>query len=253
MSNDTPDEELDAIFKDEDLTKPRHYPRMKKRMKKIVKYIENQLGYPVVDIEMTPEHIKQVVEQAFDEIIHYMTDLYTVTVPYAQCIDLSKYNIDSIESVGRSNDSIMTGLTIVTPFMGFDNITGMYDISGYANALQAKRNLNIISTDMDFMWDKPNHKLYVVANPIPPRFLTITFKPEYYSVEDIREQYWETHLRRLALGMCKVIIGRIRSKYKSSSTKFELDGDTLLAEGLQEIESVRQRLDSNKDIFTVLN
>ena len=78
-------------------------------------------------------------------------------------------------------------------------------------------------------------------------------KEEYYSVEDIREQYWDTQLRKLALGMCKVILGRIRSKYKSSSSKFQLDGDQLLAEGNAEIQSVRQFLDDNKDIFTVLN
>ena len=53
--------------------------------------------------------------------------------------------------------------------------------------------------------------------------------------------------------MCKVVLGRIRSKYTSSSAKFQLDGNTLLAEGNAEIQEVRQRLDANKDIFTVLN
>ena len=72
-------------------------------------------------------------------------------------------------------------------------------------------------------------------------------------MEDIREDYWETQLRKLSLGMCKVVLGRIRSKYKSSSSKFELDGDTLLSEGNAEIQNVRQFLDDNKDIFTVLN
>ena len=51
--------------------------------------------------------------------------------------------------------------------------------------------------------------------------------------------------------MCKVVLGRIRSKYKSSSSKFELDGDQLLSEGNSEIQSIRQFLDDNKDIFTV--
>ena len=106
---------------------------------------------------------------------------------------------------------------------------------------------------MEFVWDKPNRKLFVYANPNAPTQITINFKPEYFSVEDIREQYWETQLRRLALGMCKVVLGRIRSKYTSSSAKFQLDGNTLLAEGNAEIQEVRQRLDANKDIFTVLN
>lgn len=246
-------DELNGIYSDKAITPPREYPRMGKRMEKIIQYIEVQLGAPVLELELTPANIKLIVEQAFDEIVHYISDLYTVTVPYAQCIDLKDYNIDAIESVVRANDSVMTGMTFVYPYMGLNNITGSYNLEGYADALLSVRNMNTISTDMDFLWDKPNKKLYVVANPNVPAYVTVVFKPEYFTVEDIKEQYWETQLRRLALGMSKVVLGRIRSKYKSSTTKFELDGDTLLTEGTTEIEAIRQRLDSNKDIFTVLN
>lgn len=246
-------EELDPIFNDKDLVKPRTYPRMKKKMKKIVMYIENQLGGQVLDLELKPEDIKQIVEQAFEELVHYMTDTYTVTVPYANCIDLSKYNVDNVESVLRGQDSILTGMPFQMPTMDLMNITGVYNLESYTNALLVKRNLNILATDMEFHWDKPNRKLYVYANPNRPTFVTINFKPEYYSVEDIREDYWETQLRKLALGMTKIILGRIRSKYKSSSAKFQLDGDTLLQEGNAEVQEVRKFLDDNKDIFTVLN
>lgn len=247
------DKNLDPIYNDNDLTKPHTYPRMKKRMKKIVHYITNQLGGQVLNLELTPDQIAQIVEQAFEEIVHYMTDTYTVTVPYSNCIDLSKYNVDSVESVMRAQDSIMTGIPFTIPAMNLMNVTGMYNIEDYTNAILIKRNLNILSTDMDFVWDKPNQKLYVTANPNEPKLVTINFKPEYFSVEDIREQYWDTQLRKLALGMCKVVLGRIRSKYKSNSSKFQLDGDQLLAEGNAEISSVREFLDNNKDIFTVLN
>lgn len=244
---------LDPIFKDEALTKPRNYPRMPKKMKQIVKYIENNLGGQVLDLELTPENIKEIVEQAFEEIKHYMTDLYTVTVPYAQCIDLKKYNVDSVESVMRGQDSILTGMPFQMPAMNLMNITGIYNLEDYTNALIIKRNLNTLATDMDFYWDKPNRKLYVYANPNIPTAVTINFKPEYYSVADIRESFWETQLRKLALGMCKIVIGRIRSKYTSSSAKFQLDGSTLLSEGNTEVQQVRDFLQNNKDIFTVLN
>lgn len=244
---------LDPIFKDEALTKPRNYPRMPKKMKQIVKYIENNLGGQVLDLELTPENIKEIVEQAFEEIKHYMTDLYTVTVPYAQCIDLKKYNVDSVESVMRGQDSILTGMPFQMPAMNLMNITGIYNLEDHTNALIIKRNLNTLATDMDFYWDKPNRKLYVYANPNIPTAVTINFKPEYFSVADIRESFWETQLRKLALGMCKIVIGRIRSKYTSSSAKFQLDGPTLLSEGNTEVQQVRDFLQNNKDIFTVLN
>ena len=153
----------------------------------------------------------------------------------------------------RGQDSVTTGLVYDIYGLSLANITGVYDFDSYTNALLTKRNLNTLSTDMDFVWDKPNRKLYLVANPNQPTYVTINFKPEYYSVEDIREQHWETQLRKLALGTTKIVLGRIRSKYTSNSSKFQLDGQTLLAEGNSEVASVRQYLDDNKDIFTVLN
>lgn len=246
-------DEMNSIYNDKDLVKPHTYPRMKKKMKKIVLYIENQLGGQVLDLELKSEDIKLIVEQAFEEIVHYMTDTYTVTVPYANCIDLKGYNIDNVESVLRAQDSILTGIPFQLPAMDLMNATGMYNVQNYANAMLVKKNLNTIATDMDFVWDKPNQKLYVYANPNFPSYVTINFKPEYFSVEDIREGYWETQLKKLALGMCKVILGRIRSKYTSNSAKYQLDGPTLLAEGNAEVQAVRQFLDENKDVFTVLN
>lgn len=246
-------ENLDNIYNDNDLTKPRTYPRMPKRTKAIVKYIENQLGGQVLDLELTPSDIKDIVNESFEEVKHYIEDLYTVTVPYAQCIDVSKYNIDSVESVMRSTDSIMTGTPFIVPVMNYMNSTGIYNLDGYADALLTKRTINTISTDMQFVYDKPNRKLYISANPATPSFVTINFKPEYFSIEDIKEDYWDTQIRKLALGQCKIILGRIRSKYTSSSAKFQLDGNTLLAEGNAEVQQVRQYLDENRDIFTVLN
>lgn len=134
-----------------------------------------------------------------------------------------------------------------------NTITGIYGVQDYANALMVKKNMNLLSADMDYHWDKPNRKLYIAANPQEPSYVTISYKPEYYSCEDIREDYWETQLRKLALGMAKVIVGRIRSKYTPNNATFGLDGATLLAEGNQELQSVRQYLDDNKDNFKVLN
>ncbi len=246
-------EQLNPIFDDKDLTPPRNYPRMKNRLKEIVEYIETRFGVPFTELELNPSEIKKVVEQCFNEIKHYMTDIYSVTVPYAQCVDLKDYNISSVESIYRGNDSILTGLPFSIPAVNLGNVTGVYNLDQYADAINVKRNLNILSTDMDFVWDKPNRKLYITANPNVPSYVTINFIPEYFYVDDIREQYWDTQLRKLSLGTCQVIVGDIRNKYKSNSTKFTMNGDDLISRGQAEIDSVRAYLDENKDIFTVLN
>ena len=254
MEDNIQEQTLDELYNDKDITPPREYPRMKKRTKAIVKYIERQLGGQVLDLELTPSDIKDIIDDSFMEVKHYIEDIYTITVPYAECMDLTPYNVHSVESVMRCQDSILTGTVFPIPALSYiSTSTGVYDIDDYVNALQVKRNLNIISTDMQFHWDGPNKKLYLVANQIRPNSVTIYFKPEYYSIEDIHEDYWDTQIRKLALGQCKIAIGRIRSKYTSNSAKFQLDGNTLLQEGTAEVQEVRQRLDANRNLFTVLN
>ena len=49
------------------------------------------------------------------------------------------------------------------------------------DAVSVKRNLNILATDMQFIWDKPNEKLYVTANQSIPSSVTIKFKPILYN------------------------------------------------------------------------
>ena len=75
----------------------------------------------------------------------------------------------------------------------------------------------------------------------------------FKDVSEVTDPYWVDILLRLSIAYCKQALGRIRSKYTSSSAKFQLDGNTLLQEGTAEVQEVRQRLDANRNLFTVLN
>lgn len=251
VSNDS----LDPIYKDNDITKPSTYPQRQDKMSEIVEFIKDQLGGQVLDLELNDEQIKKIVEQSFKQIIHYISDLYTLHTTYNNCIDLSKYNVDNVQYVLRGQDNISVGLPFELPYLTLLNNNGSSNINldNYMNALTVKRNMNYLSTDLDFVWDKPNQKLYITANPVKPSSIVIVFKPQYNKVEDIKEDYWITQLQEMSLARTKIILGRIRSKYTSSSTKFSLDGQTLLQEGNADLAAIKQRLDDNKDIFTVLN
>jgi hypothetical protein len=49
--------------------------------------------------------------------------------------------------------------------------------------------------------------------------------------------------------LCKEALGRIRSKYKSSSAPFELDGDTLLSEFSEERTQLEDELSTSQKGF----
>lgn len=210
-----------------------------------------QLGYPVVEVEIK-DYLPKIVDMAFREIQHYISDTYTVTVNYSEKMHLEPpdYKIDSVVYVMRASSQMTDAdLQDVMYQMMSSSSLQTSTLTNYSVALLTQQCKNTIATDLDFHWDKGNRDLYVYANYPKPTRVTIVYIPEYKIIDDIREPFWENLLKRLALALSKQMLGRIRSKYKSNSATYELDGDTLLAEAQQELSEIRQFLDENNDLL----
>jgi hypothetical protein len=101
---------------------------------------------------------------------------------------------------------------------------------------------NTISTDMAFREDKSEHKLYINANRDDPVNITIEYIPLYEDVSELDDPYWQDIVRRLALALVKIALGRIRGKFTQSNALWSLDGETLLEEGKEELKELREQL-----------
>lgn len=210
-----------------------------------------QLGYPIVEIEIK-DYIPKIVDMAFREIKHYISDTKTETIAYSEKmhLDHEKYPIDSIVYVMRAQSQMTTAdLQDIMYLMTASSSLQTSTLTNYSVALLTQQCKNTIATDLDFHWDKENRDLYVYANYPKPVRITIVYIPEYEVIEDIKEPFWENLLKRLALALSKQMLGRIRSKYKSNSATYELDGDTLLSEAQSELAEIRQFLDENNDLL----
>ena len=156
------------------------------------------LGAPVVDIEIE-DYIPQIINKAFRELKHYITDTFSVTLPVNNRIDLSDKKVDTVINVWRSNTPnrivnfsdiiflMAKGSNMATPSMG-----------DYARAMLLQQVKNTISTDLDFVYDKPERMLYVNINYPKPAAITINYIPEFENVEELTETYWQNLLLRLA-------------------------------------------------------
>ena len=82
-----------------------------------------------------------------------------------------------------------------------------------------------------------------------PGRVVIEYIPIYKDVEDIKDEYWLDYLKRMSLAKAKVILGRLRTYAKQSNALVSLDGDTILAEGNNELQALREELESNNDYF----
>lgn len=227
-------------------------PRTGLKIDNYVKWIRLQLGGTVLKLECDNE-LPEIVQMAFLELRNAITDIDILTLPFSTVLDVSKYNIASVHYVMRGTSNSM-GLTQLQDAMYlYINQSNWALQSDYAdrvaNAMLIQQNKNMLSTDLDFMYDKRQGKLYIHTQQLKPRTVTIAYTRELQEVEDIYEPFWQEKLRRLSLALTKEILGRIRSKYTSNTSTYQLDGDTLLSEAQAELSDIRAFLDANSDVL----
>ena len=218
-----------------------------------MRYIKLQLGAPIIWIELE-DFLDDIIDMAFQELKGYITDCETMTVPYANVIDLAGKKIASISYVMRGSPNIsVSGLQdmmyIYTSRNRTSGVTNSFTLSDYARALMVQQNKNALSTDLDFMYDRKNEKLYLYEQKVVSNTVTLVYTPEYEDVSEIYEEFWINLLKRLSLAMTKEALGRVRGKYTLGSATYNLDADQLLGEAQAELTEIRTFLNSNKDLL----
>lgn len=228
-----------------------------KTMKMYTDYVMKNLGNQILKIELSEEQVEEVVDMALGELTHYMNDTKSITVPYASVIDTSKWplKVSVVNYVMRGQSAIN--------YLPMDQLSTAYiygvtsgtniSLDSIASVMMAQQNINALSTDLDFRFEKDEQKLYVTCNAVKPTSITVDYMPEYSNVDDIKEPYWQNYLKRFSLAMTKVILGRIRSKYSLNSSQYTLDGDTMLSEGNSELAEIRTTLQNNTDSLFIID
>lgn len=214
-----------------------------------IEYIDKILGGSILNIELK-EDIGFFVDSAFREIKNYITDVRTMTIPYSQVIDLTDKKVANVIYLMRGhNTSGPGGFQDIMYIYSRQSALNTYTLTDYARYLLAQQNKSALATDLDFHFDKANEKLYVYAQQALPTTVTLVYTPDYISVDEITEPFWQDLIRRLALALTKEAIGRVRSKYDLSSSTYKLDGNTLLQEAKAEQEEIRAYLIGNSDML----
>lgn len=226
-------------------------------MQSYVNYIKLQLGAPIVKVELD-DFIPDIVNMALDELKSYITDVETLTVPYAQVIDLSEKKVGHIHYLMRAQQNIsVAGLQDMMYIYTSRNRSSFpnnsFTLSDYARGLMVQQNKASLSTDLEFYFDKKEDKLYVYAQQVLPASITIVYTPDYETVEEIIEPFWQDKLKRLALALTKEALGRVRGKYTLNSATYNLDADQLLSESQSELAEIRTYLNNNKDLLLPLD
>ena len=218
--------------------------------------IKLKLTGGVVHLELSDATLQSVLDSTMREVQRYIDTTKLITIPYKQCIDMTEYKPNSVSRVYRSTGFVDTsasqnGVSTADPMqVSFWQIVSgggnLYNFQNYAYDYAAWNTLlqirNTTSTDMAFQFDKSTNYLYINVASNFPTSVTIEYVPKYVSVDEITSDYWIDVIMRMALATSKILLGRIRSKYKQSNSLWSMDGDQLLQEGTEELKSIRETL-----------
>ena len=226
--------------------------------------IKLRLTGGVLDTELSDDVLDRIINASLREIQRYICSTKLITIPFKRCIDLTEYKVNSVSRVfrtqGYATDNAELSLTDPMYVSQWQLLTGPGNLSNFQNytynymtwntMLQMR---NTTSTDLAFIFDKSENKLYINTASDMPSKITIMYVPRYDSVEDVNSDYWIDMICRLAVANAKVIVGRIRSKYTQTNALWTLDGEALLNEGNTELTELRNYLQTNTQLLYVVD
>lgn len=230
-------------------------------MKAYIDEIKLEVTGGILELEIGDEVLQQVLNSSLRELQRYISSTNVVTLPYSKCIDFKEHNlkVNTITKVLRaSGDGISANEQSVSDplqlsFYQLATGNNMYNlndfVSRYASWNTARQISNTMSTDLSYYLDSSKTKLYINTSLNKGSHVTIEYVPRYDSVEEIVSDYWVDVLMRMAKASTKVLLGRIRGRYKQSNALWVSDADTMLQEGQQELAELRQKLEANTQLI----
>lgn len=224
-------------------------------MTAIMDEVRLKLTGDVVDLELSDASLIKIINSCLREVQRYIDTFGVITVPFKKCIDVKEYKMNSVIGVrrakGYNTETEEVGISVADPLYvsqwqiltGTGNISNIEDyVSNYASWSTLQQIKNTTSTDLSFIYDKHEEKLYVNVSQALPGNITIMYIPRFDDVSEITSDFWIDVLVRMAVAQTKIVVGRVRSKFKQSNALWVLDGDTLLQEGTSELSSLREEL-----------
>lgn len=212
----------------------------------------------VIDLELNDAALDGCINSAFRQVQRYIDTTRTITIPYTKCIDMKPYKVSSVSRVFRTEGYLYGGDTVLDG--GVSNHDPMHlaswqmlsgavgvgsqvsewasSLGAYNTALQIR---NTLSTDLLFRYDKHDDRLYINCPFDNPKEITVEYVPRYDDVSQIVSDFWIDIELRLALAICKQVIGRIRKKYTQSNALWALDTD-ILQEGIDEEKELQEAM-----------
>lgn len=212
-------------------------------------------------LEISDSDLDAIINSSLREIQRYIDITRVITIPYKKCIDMSEYKCSSVSRVFRAqgymsdtgdDTTMMADPVYLAQWQILGGNGALYNFSNWVYNYGAWNTMlqirNTISTDLAFKYVKEANQLYINTAMDTPSNITIEYVPRYDDVSEITSDFWIDQLMRLSLANTKIIVGRIRSKFNQSNALWGIDGETMVAEGKEELTALQEALKNSTQL-----
>lgn len=237
-----------------------HDPIYENRYTVLKNYILYSLGYPLIRIELTEEHLLTAIIDAVTMYNRYAAidwnyiHVQVPSNPFPIPNEINKEVIVDVIFPGGFFDNIGAGLatggfvgefegSIIPIFgqkSGLLNVIGKFDLGLYYTYLQKLEDIKKI-IGIDRLWSIVNNQIELYPKTATFTDVGIIYRGQLNDSE-VEENEW---IKKYALARAKLILGTIRSKFSginAAGINIAADGEALKSEAKEEINALEERL-----------
>ena len=213
----------------------------------LVAEIKVDLGCDINSLGISDESIALKVHEALRKISIYApyvcTEMFSLEGNVAQ---LPKDANTVVEVLNLDKPSATTAKVVADDTDLFSVSRYLYNYNDLSDPYIFLMQKNAVSTLQsfvrltDYRYEKSTHKLYLSNAGISR--ICVKYLRDYRSVEEIEDIDVLQRVKEYALALCKIIEGTIRRKLQSAPGAIQLDGDSLVSEGMDEKRSIEDKL-----------
>lgn len=200
--------------------------------------VKFSLGYPAIKLEIDDTVIHSFFSLALIKVADYSNATSSIS-----CQAQDVINLKDAQAVIKvwDDDSIVTELDDSALFSFYYNMKSHHSTTS--------RELIVNQAQSSFLYSNVNKGFKFLDNKLYlynyTGRVTIEYIPKNLEFHEL-EGNLQSWVIKYVKCLCKEALGRIRSKYKSNSGPFELDGDTLLNEYSEERTQLEDELSTSQ-------
>lgn len=209
--------------------------------------IKIDLGCDINSLGISDESIIVKIREALRKISIYAPYVCVETLPVSGGkIELPEDTTAVVEVMNYNKASATRARVIADDTDLFSVSRYLYNYNDLSDPYIFLMQKNAVSTLQNFVrlddqhFDRQSHTLYV--SNYNGKELTVRYLRSYRSIEEIKDTDVLQRVKEYALALCKIVEGNIRRKLQAAPGAIQLDGDSLVSEGISEKQAIEARL-----------